>query len=1211
MGDPLSAAASIVALLQLSGTVIGYLREIKNRDSPRLRSVLRSTEGVLQTLQETIEDAQLEPTETWSKTIRTLDGDEGPICQLSAALGSVNALLQRHASGPRKFLWPFKKGEVDELVQSIETQKLLLTLALENDHVALSKAIHRDIRDIGNDVSKLRVAQETSERRVLLDWLSTLDFNPQLHDFLSKREEGSGQWFLASAEYQKWKSEPRKTLICPGVPGAGKTIMASIAIEDLLHHHVGTKGTEPDIGMAYIFCSYQPQKVQRLEDLVSCLLKQLVQRSPDVPDMVDELYEKSLETGVRPPLKDMAKALQSTAERFHRVFIVVDALDELYVTDNDSLFQFLSILFELQKESSVNILATSRFNSEIISHFRQEASVKEIRADDGDVSRYIENRISGLLSSRISRYPALSQTVRDEVLKRVDGMFLLSRLHMDALASQPSVGHLKKALKELPKGLSGLDQTYENALQRITNQAPEQRVLAEKVLSWIYGAKRALSTAELQHAVAVDSDMDDLDRDFLPDVELLDALCAGLVTVDKEADVVRLVHYTTREFFERHVFLLGASQLLTRTCLAYISLDTLSHGVCGSRAEFDERLSKYELLTYAVTYWGEHLRDHVTTSTENDNSLSDIALRFLRKPELIGAAAQVLLIIEEVQITMRRIWLPPRMEGLHLAAYLGLHFLIDRLVANGQLPNVCDAGGLTPLAWAAVKGKFATARSLLMHMEPDSINMPDNSGRTPVSHAVMGGYQRVATLLLIYGADANLAGPGADTPLKYSIRRGRLSDVEYLINSGNVNLNSGFENNRPPLDLALYEGEFEIARALIRSGANVNFTDADEETYLHRAIRFASGLLVCDLINAGANLELQDRSGRTPLFMAIDLGKFWAAKTLLEAKVNVSTPSKVGLTPLMLCATIKEQVLKPDDRQSRMEIAKLILARGADPNERDPKGRTAMNKAAARGDTTMMELLMEYGADPENRESATGVSPLIDAAVYGHAPAVMFLLERGVDIETRTIDHGWTALSVAAISEHDEVLGILLEHGASVTNRDSHGLTPLMWAISRGLNTVPALLSHGGDRSPDVLHVACLRGATEVVEKLLGDGANPNGGSSCFDGWTPLMAAVYRGLHTIVSQLIDAGADVEAEIDGVTALKIAVFPGNKAMVQQLVNAGALVDAEIYGLSASKMAEAETHREIDDILLEASRQQRLKAESVTETVLTASGTAKPI
>ncbi|KAB5563286.1 ankyrin repeat-containing domain protein, partial [Coniochaeta sp. 2T2.1] len=949
--------------------------------------------------------------------------------------------------------------------------------------------------------------QETSERRVLLDWLSTLDFNPQLHDFLNKREEGSGQWFLASDEYQKWKSEPGKTLICPGVPGAGKTIMASIAIEDLLYHHVGTKGTEPNVGMAYIFCNYQPQKVQRLEDLVSCLLKQLVQRSPDIPDLVDELYEKSLETGVRPPLKDVAKALLSTAERFHRVFIVVDALDELYVTDNDSLFQLLSILSELQKESSVNILATSRFNSEILSKFPQEALVKEIRADDGDVSRYIDSRISGLLSSRISRHPALSQTVRDEVLKRVDGMFLLSRLHMDALASQPSVGHLKKALKELPKGLSGLDQTYENALQRITNQAPEQRVLAEKVLSWIYRAKRALSTAELQHAVAVDSDMDELDQDFLPDVELLDALCAGLVTVDKEADVVRLVHYTTREFFERHVFLQGASQLLARTCLAYISLDSLSYGVCGSRAEFDERLSKYELLTYAVTYWGEHLRDHVTTSTGNDNSLSDIALRFLRNPELIGAAAQVLLIVEEVQITMRRIWLPPNMEGLHLAAYLGLHFLIDRLVANGPPPTVCDAGGLTPLAWAAVKGKFATSRSLLMHMDLDSINMPDNSGRTPVSHALMGGYQRVATLLLIYGADANLAGPGADTPLKYSIRRGRLSDVEYLINSGNVNLNSGFENNRPPLDLALYEGEFEIARTLIRSGANVNFTDADEETYLHRAI------------------------------------------------------SKVGLTPLMLCATIKEQVLKQDDRQSRMEITKLLLTGGADPNEKDPRGRTAMNKAAARGDTAMMELLMEYGADPENRESATGVSPLIDAAEYGHAPAVMLLLERGVDIETRTIDHGWTALSVAAISEHGDVLRILLEHGASVTNRDSYGLTPLMWAISRGLNTMPALLGHGGDTSTDVLHVACLRGATEVVEKLLGDGANPNAGSPCFDGWTPLMAAVYRGFHTIVSQLIEAGADVDAEIDGITALKIAGFPGNKAMVQQPVNAGALVDAK--------------------------------------------------
>jgi hypothetical protein len=92
---------------------------------------------------------------------------------------------------------------------------------------------------------------------------------------------------------------------------------------------------------------------------------------------------------------------------------------------------------------------------------------------------------------------------------------------------------------------------YEEAMRRIESQNSDDKQLAERVLLWITFALKPLTLKELQHALAVEPDETDLDEEDLPDEELLASVCAGLVTVDREGDIIRLVHYTTQEYFER------------------------------------------------------------------------------------------------------------------------------------------------------------------------------------------------------------------------------------------------------------------------------------------------------------------------------------------------------------------------------------------------------------------------------------------------------------------------------------------------------------------------------------------------------------------------------------------------------------------------------------------------------------------------------------
>lgn len=110
---------------------------------------------------------------------------------------------------------------------------------------------------------------------------------------------------------------------------------------------------------------------------------------------------------------------------------------------------------------------------------------------------------------------------------------------------------MRDVLKNLPTGLKAYDYVYDEAWKRIEGQDADSEDLAKQVLLWITCSKRQLTTSELQYALAVEPDTDELDEDNLPQIEDIVSVCAGLVTIDEQSDIVRLVHYTIQEYFDR------------------------------------------------------------------------------------------------------------------------------------------------------------------------------------------------------------------------------------------------------------------------------------------------------------------------------------------------------------------------------------------------------------------------------------------------------------------------------------------------------------------------------------------------------------------------------------------------------------------------------------------------------------------------------------
>lgn len=274
-------------------------------------------------------------------------------------------------------------------------------------------------------MSKMSTIVDTDRKTKILTWLTSINYTSQQSDLIDRQQKGTGQWLLGSEEFQKWLNQSKQTLFCPGIPGAGKTMISSIVVDHLSARFKNNAG----VGIAYIYCSYQPQQEQKPKDLLSSLLKQLVQKQQVMSPNIMNLYESHRAEGTFLSFDEIIKAFRSIVQLYSRVFIMIDGLDEYYSSNKEAFNELLSDVFSIQKEAQVNLFVTSRFVSDIISWF-SGCIWKEIRAQREDILCYINGRMHQILRSQISKYPEVQDMVRSKVVEAADGMYVQVSKHI-------------------------------------------------------------------------------------------------------------------------------------------------------------------------------------------------------------------------------------------------------------------------------------------------------------------------------------------------------------------------------------------------------------------------------------------------------------------------------------------------------------------------------------------------------------------------------------------------------------------------------------------------------------------------------------------------------------------------------------------------------------------------------------------------------------
>lgn len=144
-------------------------------------------------------------------------------------------------------------------------------------------------------------------------------------------------------------------------------------------------------------------------------------------------------------------------------------------------------------------------------------------------------------------------------------------MHVKSLATKTNIKKVRKALENLSQNI---DEMYTETLSRIQKQSKDLAQLAMRMLYWIFYSLLPLNIEELRHAMAImdlDDDQNSLEEEDFHDETLLVTSCGGLVFVDPESKIVRLVHYTTQEFFNQKgmVIFPNARSEIIRTCLRY------------------------------------------------------------------------------------------------------------------------------------------------------------------------------------------------------------------------------------------------------------------------------------------------------------------------------------------------------------------------------------------------------------------------------------------------------------------------------------------------------------------------------------------------------------------------------------------------------------------------------------------------------------------
>lgn len=1170
--DPLSITASITSVATAAFQIVQILNTIitGGKDRIRLLTAITALWMSVTSLKSQIAPDGVPSEEMSYETLKPLFEPGGIITDIESEIQRLKKKLKKQAGLGKlrqTLAWPLDQKEVNGTVEHLHHLQQTLSFSLNQSTHALSREIH-------NDGSAVKSAMEGLQIQSLIGWLSPLNFIAKQDREFKEHHEGTCKWFFECDEFRQWKEGENSMLFCPGIPGAGKTFLSSIAtneLEQIRTNHAQRENT----AVLNIYCKWDDPLSQTIDGLLCSLLKQVVQKYGTTSEGLIEMFNKHQKKETRPSQSELLSVLGSTLSPFNRTFMVVDGLDELL--EERHRLNLLETLTALP--GRVQVMVTSRPLKSIVRYFADFYSgiycnvcetgalryqycclecedltgerfdlcqqcwdkgnncnwkghdlVKQfnsfiigITAVEEDLERYVQTRIqtSDFLRQCVKKKEALLSEILDSVVYANDGMFLLAKFNMDTLASKLTPGAVSAALRTLPKELDGI---YAEAMKRIQDLQTSHKDLAMYFLQWVAYAEQPLQIREIEHAIAAVEGTHEIDHDNIVLADVMTSFCAGLVGSD-ESSRVRLIHYSAENYFQSHRdewFPEGHTKL-AKVCLTYLLFDAFKDGPCSGpneSADFDARIAKYPLFGYASMHWGEHLLH--TSQVE----LRDLVMSFLTSDNHLAASIQALWYLDNRN---SQSWANKHgASALHLATHFGIDKIVTQLLEEGADPNDKDSNGATPLILAAQTGNTVVAHMLVQ--EGASLNTTDSMGGTALHHAANLDNVKIVELLLKQdGIDINIphARWNHHSALMLAAESGHVDVIQELLPMTQLDIEQ--EATAP-------HGQSALMRAAACGHAD--------------AVRLL-------LSHPKVNINHQDRYGSTSLILSASSGDIDVVQVLLDKDAD----TEVTETPGGGDGTALNRAID----ENNIAVVQLLVERGANIQHKDIFDRGMLHSAAVNGREEILRLLLKSNRELDvNAQDINGKTTLHDAARFGYYSTIETLLEFGGNPLIKD-KGGRTPLRVAREKNWQNIFDLLKT--AQAQQREKANLDTGLGQLKR-TDTGTILKSPTRTDSEASLSGAPLPlwtlaelGQTEEIKSQLSSTLPPNVNAKDPDmGQTPLHWASCGGHISTVLLLLSFGADVSISNNyGRTPLSLAAMGGRVAVTRLLLQEGAEID----------------------------------------------------
>lgn len=517
---------------------------------------------------------------------------------------------------------------------------------------------------------------------------------------------------------------------------------------------------------------------------------------------------------------------------------------------------------------------------------------------------------------------------------------------------------------------------------------------------------------------------------------------------------------------------------------------------------------------------------------------------------------------------------------------------IRLLLLYGANPNMTDRDGQLPLAIACSSNQLEVTIALLKYGADPNLSSRGNAS-SPLAAALSSADVRLAHVLLMYGASPNQVAGCGDTPLIKAIDKTAPKILADLLLKYGAQANEKSTEGKTALFQAVSNGRADILASLIAHGADPNLPGPKLALWPGTSFPDCLSMLLSNgadavkapgimelaasmnnitsiriLLKAGVNPNLKKDGVYTPLCTAIRDDRSDIVQLLLEHGADPNVPASEY--PAFKCITHHRQHYLPalvaagaklDSPKGILEKAvasnnptaiQWLLERGVDPNDKCPKGRTALTTAIEADNIEIVDLLLAHGANPNIRGQDW---PVCMAVRYPE------ILKRILAVlqEPRAF-RGVMEMAVAA--NQLESVKLLRAAGVSVEDRNGGVFSPLTTAIREYRTDIVAfLLGEGGaDVNAPGEHLPIVKALrrchtehTDIIDMLLDSGADPN---QMYREWNGIMQALENGDPAMLKKLVDkAGVDLEVrDVLGRSVTEIALSRGWQEAVDILLAA---------------------------------------------------------